>query len=313
MSDDGSMARLPELCRFAERHGLRIGTIADLIEYRRRTERSIERTLEMPFESEFGDHLKMILYRCRIDGAEHVALVKGEVSDAAATLVRVHSVDLVTDLMRHSGPRARYVEEAMRAIGAHPGAAVMLFLRSTSMSWTQRYREGPSQKSPSLSLRDYGIGAQILRDLGVRDMVLLTYSQTPLRIPAIEGHGLNIVGSRPMRGEAPAAGRLSAMRAPNRSSGERDLLVMRHVRRADEAREHRPHPRRRVARRIAVRRGRRACATRPAPDRSRPGRRTAAARRHRSPARCAGSAPPPRTPPRTRRIARDPLSRHWSR
>jgi 3,4-dihydroxy 2-butanone 4-phosphate synthase/GTP cyclohydrolase II len=198
MNEDGSMARLPELRRFAIEHGFKIGTIADLIEYRRRTERSVERVIEAPFESETGHHFRMVIYRNLIDGAEHIALVKGEVGSAPSTLVRVHSVDLISDLMRHAGPRVRFVERALEAIGSHNGPGVMLFLRDSQMSWAQRYEEGLPQKSPSLSLREYGLGAQILRDLGVQDMVLLTFGSAPIRMPAIEGYGLRVTGSRPI-------------------------------------------------------------------------------------------------------------------
>ena len=196
MNDDGTMARLPELCAFAERHGLKIGTIVDLIQYRRRTERSVERVLEVPFESAGGHAFRMFIYRNLIDGTEHVALVKGRVSAERPTLVRVHSVDLATDLFRHGGPRANYIPEALRIIGEQDGPGVLVFLRDSRQSWSQRYSEGLERAQPSLSLREYGLGAQILQDLGVRDMVLL--SQKPVRMSALEGYGLRVVGSRPI-------------------------------------------------------------------------------------------------------------------
>jgi 3,4-dihydroxy 2-butanone 4-phosphate synthase/GTP cyclohydrolase II len=196
MNDDGTMARLPELRLFAERHGLKIGTIADLIQYRRRTERSIERILEVPFESEGGHAFRMVIYRNLIDGAEHVALVKGEIDSGRPALVRVHPIDLADDLFRHGGPRGRYIPQALKTIGEHDGPGVLVFLRDSQMSWSQRYSQGLERVRPSLSLREYGLGAQILRDLGVGDMILLT--QSALRMSALEGFGVRVVGTRPI-------------------------------------------------------------------------------------------------------------------
>jgi 3,4-dihydroxy 2-butanone 4-phosphate synthase/GTP cyclohydrolase II len=204
MSDDGSMARLPELTSFAHRHGLKIGTIADLIEYRRRTDKVVERVLDAPFHSVGGHDFRMMIYRNLVDGAEHAALVRGDVRSDVPTLVRVHSVDLATDLLRHAGPRQDFVEAALDTIGAHSGAGVMVFLRDSSVSWSERYRDGLPHQSPTLSLREYGVGAQILRDLGVGEMTLLTFGTTPIHIPAVEGHGLSIVGSRPIGRSAPS-------------------------------------------------------------------------------------------------------------
>jgi 3,4-dihydroxy 2-butanone 4-phosphate synthase / GTP cyclohydrolase II len=196
MNDDGTMARLPELIPFAERHSLKIGTIADLIEYRRATERSVERVVEVPFRSHGGHDFRMVIYRNMIDGAEHVALTRGEIRDGEPTLVRVHSVDLATDLFRHDGPRTGYISKALQIIGEHDGPGVMLFLRDSRMSWSQRYGAGLEEAVASLSLREYGVGAQILRDLGVKDMALL--SSNPPRMSALEGYGLRVVGHRPL-------------------------------------------------------------------------------------------------------------------
>jgi 3,4-dihydroxy 2-butanone 4-phosphate synthase/GTP cyclohydrolase II len=201
MNDDGTMARLPELIAFAGRHNLKIGTITDLIQYRRRNERTVERVLEMPFESEAGHSFRMVIYRNLLDGAEHVALVKGRIGAATPTLVRVHPIDLATDLFRHAGPRARLIPDALDDIGGHDGPGVIVFLRDSQMSWSQRYSDGLPRHSPSLSLREYGIGAQILRDLGVSDMIVL--SSGPVRMAALEGFGVRVVQSRPIA--APAA------------------------------------------------------------------------------------------------------------
>src|SRR3546814_18680861 len=135
------MALLPELIPFARRHNLKIGTITDLIQYRRRTERSVERVIEVPFESE-GYSFRMVIYHNLIDGAEHVALVKGQLATSSPALVRVHSVDLATDLFRHSGLRADFIPKALNAIGEHDGPGVMLFLRDVQMSGDERYKLG---------------------------------------------------------------------------------------------------------------------------------------------------------------------------
>ena len=196
MNDDGTMARLPELIAFAARHNLKIGTISDLIEYRRRTERSVERVVEVPFESEHGHLFRMVIYRNLIDGAEHAALAKGRIGSKSPTLVRVHPIDLATDLFRHGGPRARLIPDALREIGEHDGPGVIVFLRDSRESWSQRYSRGLPPASPSLSLREYGIGAQILRDLGVKDLIML--SSSPVRMAALDGFGLRIVECRPV-------------------------------------------------------------------------------------------------------------------
>jgi 3,4-dihydroxy 2-butanone 4-phosphate synthase/GTP cyclohydrolase II len=203
MNDDGTMARLPELVPFAARHNLKIGTITDLIQYRRRTERSIERIVEVPFESQSGHSFRMVIYRNLIDGSEHVALVKGRIGADEPTLVRVHSIDLATDLFRHAGPRAHFVPRALQLIGEHDGPGVLVFLRDSRMSWSQRYSGGLEDARPSLSLREYGLGAQILQDLGVRDMILL--SASAVRMSALEGYGLRVVEYRPIDQPRPVA------------------------------------------------------------------------------------------------------------
>ena len=194
MNDDGTMARLPELSVMAQQNRLKIGAIADLIQHRRRTERTVERVLETPFESEDGLVFRMVIYRHLIDGTEHVALVNGAIGDQRPALVRVHSMDLATDLFRRGGPRANYIPQALRLIGEHDGPGVLVCLRDSRLRWSERYSHGLDKARASLSLREYGLGAQILRDLGVGDMILLT--QSPARMSALEGYGLRVVASR---------------------------------------------------------------------------------------------------------------------
>jgi 3,4-dihydroxy 2-butanone 4-phosphate synthase/GTP cyclohydrolase II len=198
MNDDGTMARLPDLIAFAQLHGLKIGTIADLIAYRRRTERQVERVLETPFESIYGE-FRMLIFRNALDRTEHLALVKGRIEADKPTLVRMHKVDIAADMLGHVDPRREYVPAALKAISDHDGAGVAVFIRDPSPSWlSERYGHEP-QDPTQTALRDYGVGAQILLDLGVRDMILL--SSSPVRLAAAEGYGLRIVDRIPLKGK----------------------------------------------------------------------------------------------------------------
>ena len=193
MNDDGTMSRLPELVVFAKRHGIRIGTIADLIAYRRKSESLIERVAESPFESYYGADFRIIVYRNVIDGGEHIALVRGQVSPDTPTLVRVHQVDLTADLLGWTAAHRDYVPTALHALAAHDGPAVAVFVQDPSpISISERVKGHRQAYSVSHGTRDYGIGAQILRDLGVRDMILL--SSSPTKLTALQGFGLEVVG-----------------------------------------------------------------------------------------------------------------------
>ena len=196
MKDDGSMARLPDLVAFAQLHGLKIGTIADLIAYRRRTERQVERVLETPFESAYGGRFRMIIYRNSIDQTEHAVLTKGRIEADKPTLVRMHRVDLAADMLGAVEARRDYVPKALKAMADYDGAAVAVFIRDSNPHWlSERYGQPQANHAENI-LRDYGIGAQILLDLGVRDMMLLTASKTLL--PGSGGYGLKIVGRAPL-------------------------------------------------------------------------------------------------------------------
>jgi len=196
MKDDGSMARLPDLVAFAQLHGLKIGAIADLIAYRRRTERQVERVLETPFTSTFGGAFRMVVYRNMIDQTEHVVLTRGRIDADKPTLVRMHRVDMAADMLGADEARRDYVPRALKALAAYDGAAVAVFIRDSNPHWlSERYGQPQANHSENI-LRDYGIGAQILIDLGVRDMLLLTSSKTVL--PGSAGYGLRIVGRVPL-------------------------------------------------------------------------------------------------------------------
>jgi 3,4-dihydroxy 2-butanone 4-phosphate synthase/GTP cyclohydrolase II len=196
MNDDGTMARLPDLVAFAQRHGLRIGTIADLIAYRRRTETIVERRLSVPFDSRIGGHFRLDLYVNTVSYAEHVALVKGDLSAPGPVLVRMHALNILDDVLydARSG-RGGELQAAMEEV-AREGRGVIVLLREpqpTSLS----QRLSPAAAGPGGGeLRDYGVGAQILLDLGVREMVLLTNARKT--IVGLDGYGLSVVGRRPI-------------------------------------------------------------------------------------------------------------------
>ena len=200
MNEDGTMSRLPELVEFAKAHDLKIGTISDLISYRRRSETLLERVAEAPFSSHFGDGFKMIVFRSRIDGGEHVALVKGVVRPEAPTLVRVHQVDMANDVLGCSSSPRDYVPAAISALARHEGAAVAVFVRDPDPHSISRHILGERKiRSDNDSQRNYGIGAQVLKDLGVRDMILLTSHQH--KLVGLEGFGLRILERRPIMSE----------------------------------------------------------------------------------------------------------------
>lgn len=196
MNDDGSMARLPELIEFARQHRMKIGTIADLIEYRRRSESLVERVVEAPFESWHGD-FTIVVYRNVLDGGEHVALVRGDPREGVPTLVRVHQLDLTADVLGWRAAHRDYVPAALRMLAEHDGPAVAVFVRDGSpTSISERVKGNRKAYADAHGYRDYGIGAQILRDLGVRDMILLSSSAG--KLAALQGFGLSVARRVPL-------------------------------------------------------------------------------------------------------------------
>jgi 3,4-dihydroxy 2-butanone 4-phosphate synthase/GTP cyclohydrolase II len=200
MNDDGTMARTPDLARFARHHGLRIGTIADLIAYRLRCDRIVERLLQVPFESLYGGRYELYVYVNRVAYAEHLALVKGDLAADGPVLVRMHALGILEDVLGDlATDRAALVQGAMRLIAAE-GRGVLVLVREplrTSVSDRIRARLAGSDDEGS-QLRDYGIGAQILLDLGVKEMTLL--SNTKRTIIGLQGYGLSVVGQRAIPG-----------------------------------------------------------------------------------------------------------------
>ncbi len=190
MNDDGTMARLPDLVAFAQHHNLKLGTIADLIAHRRRTERLVQRVEEG--EAPNAPGWRMVVFTSTVDTTEHIALIRGDISGPAPVLVRMHAADILDTAL--DGPHVRALRDSMALI-AREGRGVVVLLRDmrpTALSDNLRIQRASAR--PPAELRDYGIGAQILLDLGVRDMVLL--SNTPRTIIGIEGYGLNVVEQR---------------------------------------------------------------------------------------------------------------------
>jgi 3,4-dihydroxy 2-butanone 4-phosphate synthase/GTP cyclohydrolase II len=153
--------------------------------------------LETPFESIYGGSFRMLVFRNTLDRTEHLALVRGRIEPDKPTLVRMHKVDIASDMLGHVDSRRDYIPAALKAISAHDGAGVAVFIRDPSPSWlSERYGHEP-QDPTQTALRDYGVGAQILLDLGVHDMILL--SSSPVRLAAAEGYGLKIVDRIPLK------------------------------------------------------------------------------------------------------------------
>jgi 3,4-dihydroxy 2-butanone 4-phosphate synthase / GTP cyclohydrolase II len=199
MNDDGSMARLPDLIAFAQLHGMKIGTIEDLISYRRRTEKLVERILEEPFDSHTGGEFRLIIYANKVAYAEHIALVKGDVSTPGPVLVRMHSVNILDDVLGdRASSRSRDLHASMEAIGRDSRGVIVLIREGypTFLSDKLKARQDGIEPDGGHELRDYGIGAQILRDLGVSEMVIL--SNNPMTVVGLEGYGLKIVSRRPI-------------------------------------------------------------------------------------------------------------------
>jgi 3,4-dihydroxy 2-butanone 4-phosphate synthase/GTP cyclohydrolase II len=186
MNEDGTMARLDDLVAFARKHDLKIGTIRDLIAYRMRNDHLVERHGERSFESDYGGQWRMITYRDRVAGSEAYVLQKGHVIPGEPTLARVHPISVFDDVLGAPGPRKRTLQRAMQAIGDH-GSGVIVILTG---------RVGTGEWSRDEELRSIGIGSQILVDLGVSDMVLLSNSRPDL--VALEGYGLTITDFHPI-------------------------------------------------------------------------------------------------------------------
>ena len=203
MNDDGSMARLQDLIAFAQLHGLKIGAIADLIAYRRRNDKLVERIAEREFSTLHGGSFRCVVYRNVISGGEHLALIKGRIDKDQPVLVRMHSANVFEDLLGDDERgRAGQLKMAMEQI-AEEGSGVVVILREpgdTALSNAVRRLNGDlieTQDEGGQELRDYGVGAQILLDLGVRKMRLL--SNTERNIIGLDGYGLSVEERVPVK------------------------------------------------------------------------------------------------------------------
>jgi 3,4-dihydroxy 2-butanone 4-phosphate synthase / GTP cyclohydrolase II len=195
MNDDGTMARLPDLVTFAQHHNLKLGTIADLIAHRRLTERLVRRVEEGAYHHPAGGDWRAVVYANTVEYQEHLALIKGDVSGIEPVLVRMHAVDLLDDMT--GSPHWIAVHNAMHMIGKAGRGIVVLIREHRPTALAERVRLlSAGAPRPTRELRDYGIGAQILLDLGVKNMVLLI--NHPRTVIGLEGYGLNIVEQRPI-------------------------------------------------------------------------------------------------------------------
>jgi len=204
LNEDGSMSRLPELEKFAAEHDLKICTVADLVQYRLRCDSLVHRVAEARLDSRYGGEFRILVYRTDVDDGEHVALVKGEIDPEQPTLVRAHAEFLPGDVF-HMAERdtSALLHEAMRAIAA-AGSGVIVYLRREGRSGEIGVANAAAnQRTPSTDpatqerdFREYGVGAQILRDVGVRKIRLL--SNYPRNLVSLPGYGLEIVDCVPL-------------------------------------------------------------------------------------------------------------------
>ncbi|MGB8815485.1 MAG: 3,4-dihydroxy-2-butanone-4-phosphate synthase [Paracoccaceae bacterium] len=188
MNEDGTMARLPDLVSFAQKHGLKIGTISDLIAYRRRHDHLVNEKAVKRVSSIHGGDWLMRIYADDIQGAEHIVLTKGDISGGAPVLVRVHALDPLEDVLGINPAHAGELQGAMRLIAAE-GRGVVVLLRDTAMKLAMEGEASPQ------TLRQYGLGAQILSALGLSEITLVTNSKAP-KVVGLEAYGLSICGTR---------------------------------------------------------------------------------------------------------------------
>ena len=197
MNDDGTMARLPDLISFDQLHGLKVGTIADLIAYRRKKDNLVECIEETTITSAHGGDWKMKIYVNKAEYAEHVVLVKGDVDVTKPVLTRVQAVTIFEDMLGEVGERSGLLPRAMEAIAAE-GSGIIVIIRDTrpnQLSQIVKRRKGdPNARDTREVLREVGIGAQILTDLGLSEIILLSHKKHS--IVGIDGYGITIVDQR---------------------------------------------------------------------------------------------------------------------
>ena len=196
MNDDGTMARRDDLFKFSKEHKLRIGTISDLISYRRKKEKIIERTLKTKIRSKYGGDFNLIVYKNKIVPAEHIALVKGKINPKKPVLVRVHALNFLTDILGTSSFMDNQIKKSMQLISKKKNGVIVIIREPRSWTLSQRIKSDSDDKK-SLQLRDYGVGAQILIDLGIKNMILISNSKKT--IIGLEGYGLKVINTIPIK------------------------------------------------------------------------------------------------------------------
>ena len=201
MNDDGTMARLDDLVSFAQFHGLKIGTIEDLVAYRMKKDHFVKHIASSEFTSQNNDLFSIHVYRNFLDGKEHVALSKGEPHPDKETLVRVHKVDFAGDVLYEDSPRSGLIWHAMKDLADYDGHAVLVLIREGSID-TLLERLGAHKSTidrKEQNIREYGVGAQILVDQGVKKMRLIT--KTMPKLIGLEAYDLELVGIQPLSTE----------------------------------------------------------------------------------------------------------------
>ncbi len=203
MNEDGTMARRDDLIAFAQRHALKIGTIEDLIAYRLRNDRIVQKIAETEIDTLWGGRFKLAVFANSVQYAEHIALIKGDITTPEPVLVRMHALSAMDDLfgaVRNTG--AGHLPSAMRTIDQAGRGVLVLLREAVPTALSDQVRRGQtipahSEKDhPGRELREYGVGAQILLDLGIKDLVLLTNNQRT--VVALDGWGMRIVERRPL-------------------------------------------------------------------------------------------------------------------
>ena len=195
MNDDGTMARRDDLFKFSKEHKLKIATISDLISYRRKKEKIIERALETKIKSKYGGDFNLIVYKNKIVPAEHIALIKGKINSKKPVLVRVHALNFLTDILGTTTFMDNQIKKSMQMISKNKNGVVVIIREPRSWTLSQRIKSTEDKKS--LQLRDYGVGAQILIDLGIKNMILISNSKKT--IVGLEGYGLKVVDTIPIK------------------------------------------------------------------------------------------------------------------
>ncbi len=189
MNDDGTMARLPDLITFSKKHNLKVGTISDLIAYRRKHDNLVRETLRQSVRSDYGGEWMLRIFHDEINGGEHITLSMGDISNNKPVMVRMHTANPLEDMLALSPGKSDQLKDAMKKIAMN-GRGVVVLLRDMQLNLNLEDESKPT-------LRKYGIGAQILLALGLNDIVLLTNSKAP-KVIGLEGYGLKITACQPI-------------------------------------------------------------------------------------------------------------------